>query len=194
MTIIELTVVMGLLLSVLSIFLGVLDSVNRGLVTQEERSRANDEVRAAVEQMDREIRSGNVLYDPAEETPIGHQFYTLRIYTQANATTRTPPLQCVQWRILGQRLNRRAWPAGHPEDETGWRTIAENVVNRELGVHAFTLDPDPAKGGRVINVVLLVDEDTTDTTTSPVRVQTALNGRNTTYNYATNVCDPSPPG
>ncbi len=196
MTVIEVTVVMALLLTVLGVFLGVLDSVNRGVMTQQQRSQANDQARLAIEQLDREIRSGNVLYDPANETPAADRGYTLRIYTQANATTRVPPLQCVQWRMEDKQLIRRAWPVGRPGEVTAWRIIADDIVNRDLSppVPAFTLDPDPAKGGRTVNIVLMADADPSETISRPVRVQTSLTGRNTTYNYAANVCDPAPAG
>ena len=195
MSLVEVTVVVGLLLTVLSLFLGVLESVNRGLITQQQRSEANDQVRLAVEQMDREIRSGNVLYDPAAPAEAPHETFQLRIYTQANAPTRTPPLQCVQWRIEDRELIRRAWPPGDPGSVTDWRTIAQNLVNRDLtpAVPAFTLDPAVA-GSRAVRVVLISDEDTSETISKPVRVETSLTGRNTTYNFAPSTCDPAPAG
>jgi hypothetical protein len=167
----------------------VLESVNTNVVRQQERSEINDNLRLAVEQLDREIRSGNVLYDPALESP---SFYSLRVYTQSNAPT--AGFRCIQWRIEDRQLIRREWPPGDPGSVSGWRVIAEDVVNRELNEHAFTLDPDPAKAGRTVEVTLVVDDDLTDADTSPVRIQTSLTGRNTSFDFPLNVCEPAPPG
>jgi type II secretory pathway pseudopilin PulG len=193
MTITELTVVLAMLLIILGSFLTVLNSVNQGVIIQQDRSAMNDEARLAVEQIDREVRSGNVLYDPAAEVPAT---FSMRIYTQANATTRTPAFTCVQWRIDDQQLNRRWWPPDHPEDVSDWRAVASNVVNRDLSptVPAFALDTDPARNGRTVDITLMVDTDTSDTVTRPVRIQTSLTGRNTSVGFASDACNPAPAG
>ena len=186
---IELVITMTMLLLVLATLLGVLDSVNRGVARQQDRSISNDQARLAVEQLDREIRSGNVLYDPDDEV-LGN--YSLRIYTQANATTRTPSFQCVQWLIEDQKLIRRAWPPGEPESVGPWRTIAENVVNVLEGQPAFALDPDEDKGGRTVDIVLLINSTPDDPTNRTVRIETSLTGRNTSFGFPEDVCDPVP--
>ena len=193
MTITEVTVVLAMLLIVLGAFLTVLDSVNRGVVAQQERSEMNDEARLAMERLDREVRSGNVLYDPAAEVPAN---YSLRIYTQANATTRTPSFVCVQWKIEDRELLRRSWPPGNPGAVSEWLLVADEIVNRELtpGVPAFALDPDPAKNGRTVDVTFMVDTDPDDATNRTVRIQTSLTGRNTSFGYAGDACSPIPAG
>lgn len=186
---IELVITMTMLLLVFATLLGVLDSVNRGVARQQDRSISNDQARLAVEQLDREIRSGNVLYDPDDEVS-GN--YSLRIYTQANATTRTPAFQCVQWLIEDQKLIRRSWPPGEPEAVGDWRTIAENVVNVLEGQPAFALDPDADKGGRTVDIVLLINSTPDDPTNRTVRIETSLTGRNTSFGFPEDVCDPVP--
>ncbi len=48
------------------------------------------------------------------------------------------------------------------------------------------IDPDPNKGGRTVNVVLLVNEDMNgDVSTGTVKIQSALTGRNTSYGFPT---------
>lgn len=187
----ELVVTSALLLIVTTAFISLTEGLSRSLARQDEQTRANDEARLAVEHLDREIRSGNVLYDPAGETPAN---YSLRIYTQTNATTRTPGFQCVQWRLEEGELIRRSWPPGRPEEVTAWRTVAQHIVNVALGVPAFTLDPDPSKAGRTIDITVMVDPDPADATTRPVRIETSLTGRNTMFDFPVQVCSDVPVG
>jgi type II secretory pathway pseudopilin PulG len=119
MTLAELMITLSLLLVTTAAFLTVLQSVQTGVIRQQERSMTNDAARLAIQRLDREIRSGNVLYDPAGEALAS---YSMRIYTQANAPTRNPAFQCVQWKIEDQQLLRRSWPSGRPEEVSGWGT------------------------------------------------------------------------
>jgi type II secretory pathway pseudopilin PulG len=185
----ELTIVVAMLVLVTGTFLTVMETVNRAVIRQEDRSTNNDQARLAVEQLDREIRSGNVLYDPADEDEAN---YSLRIYTQANAPTRTPSFQCVQWDIQEGSLLRRSWPPGEPENVSDWRLIAENVVNEDEGEPAFRLDPAADKGGRTVDIVLLINSTPGDPTNNTVRIETSLTGRNTSFGFPEDVCDPVP--
>jgi prepilin-type N-terminal cleavage/methylation domain-containing protein len=163
MTLPELLVSMTLMGIIATMFISVLMSIQQGVTRQQHRSEMNDQARLAVEQMDREIRSGNILYDPAAETSaacggyICDPNYSLRVYTQANAPTRTPPNQCVQWLIQNRRLLRRAWAPGAGMSLSGWRVVAEGIVNRDVtpAVPAFSLDP--TLGGNVLEITLLVN-------------------------------------
>jgi prepilin-type N-terminal cleavage/methylation domain-containing protein len=188
----ELMIVVAMLLVVTGAFLTVLESVNRGIVRQERRSDTNDQLRAAVQQLDREIRSGNILYDPGAETV---PFYSLRVYTQSNATTREVPFQCVQWKIENRQLLRRFWPPEAPEEVSDWRLLAQHIVNREVAppVPAFDLDADLNKAGRTLDVTLLANADFDSGLSRTVRIQTSLTGRNTSLGYPTTLCDPAPP-
>jgi prepilin-type N-terminal cleavage/methylation domain-containing protein len=188
-TITELAITLAMLLVVTGTFVGVLESLNRAVIRQEDRSINNDQARLAVEQLDREIRSGNVLYDPAAEDDAN---FSMRIYTQSNATTRTPSFQCVQWVIEDEELLRRSWPPGEPENVSDWRIIAENVVNVEEGVDAFALDPDTDKGGRTVDIVIMVNSTPEDPTNRTVRIETSITGRNTSFGFPEDVCDPVP--
>src|SRR5213594_4125494 len=105
MTLLELMMVLVILGTVMS---GVQRAVNR----QSDRSQSNDQARLAIEELDKEIRSGNVLYDPSltgqpwSDDP-GNGIYpnmALLVYTQTNAVTRNPGNKCVQWRIVNGQL------------------------------------------------------------------------------------------
>ena len=188
-------VVVTLLLGIVSIvFLSAMARVQTSLTRATERSDNNDQARLAIQRIDREVRSGNILYDPAVETP---QYYTLRVYTQANANTRSDPDNasgnlCVLWKIEDQQLLRRTWPPLHPENATGWGVVVDGVVNVDQGVRAFQLDPDPAKGGRTVQVTLLVDKRPGVNPDQTIQIQTSVTGRNSTFDYPENVCTPVP--
>jgi type II secretory pathway component PulJ len=193
LTLTELMITVTLLTLVVGAFLTFLESTNRAVVVEQKRSLANDEARLAVERLDREVRSANYIYDPADEAaPFGG--YSLRVYTQANAPTRTPGFQCVQWRIQAGDLLRRSWRTGQPGSASPWRLVAQHIVNVDLGRTAFTMDTDPDKGGRTVDVTLFIDVDPVDPVSRPVRIETSLTGRNVPSGYTSSVCNPAPGG
>jgi prepilin-type N-terminal cleavage/methylation domain-containing protein len=186
-------VVVTLLIGIVSIvFLSAMARVQTSVTRATERSDNNDQARLAVQRIDREVRSGNLLYDPALETPVELAYYQLRVYTQANANTRSPGNLCVLWKIEDQQLLRRTWPPGEPENATGWGVVVDGVVNVDEGVPAFQLDPDPAKGGRTVQVTLLVDKRPGVNPDQTIQIQTSVTGRNSTFDYPENVCTPVP--
>lgn len=174
------------------VFTSTLASVQRAVVHQDNMSRTNDQARLAVEQLDREIRSGNVLYDPADEIAPYDPFYTVRVYTQTNAPSRGT-FSCVLWEITdASELRTRRWPPDDPSAATAWRVVATGIVNREVGVPAFQLDTDPLKGERTLTITLRVNEDYEHRPTQTVEIQEALTGRNTSYGYPVSVCATTP--
>jgi type II secretory pathway pseudopilin PulG len=203
MTLVELAVSMSMMVVVSVIFLSALVSVQRGVERQTDRTTTNDQIRLALQQLDHEIRSGNLLYNPLNESDPDptHEVVpnmSLRIYTQANADIRNPGNQCVQWRITSAgELQSRRWATNWRDDPpslvTSFRVVAENVVNRDPSVNApaFTLDPDPAKGGRTIVVSLFVN--TNSKSGQNVNIKQSVTGRNTEYGYPSNVCADIPP-
>lgn len=198
MTLVELMVAMFVMGFVMLVFSQVLASVQRGVISQDTLSRTLDQARLSIQQLDREIRSGNVLYDPALENNGQASCagclpsYTLRVFTQSNADTRGGS-QCVLWAVNDQQeLVTRRWPPGDPDSATGWRIVATGVVNRDLAEPAFAIDTDPLKGERTLNVVLAVNEDLARRPGQTVRIDASLTGRNTSYDYPTNVCSTTP--
>jgi type II secretory pathway pseudopilin PulG len=205
MTLVELLVSMSILSIVLLVFVAVLASVQRGVVAQDTLSQTLDQTRLALQQLDREMRSGNVLYDPAlENAPAASggipscsgclPGYTLRVYTQTNADTRGT-YKCVLWKIdTAQRLLTQQWPPSDPSNASGWRIVATGIVNGSINEPPFTLDPDPLKGGRTLNILFAVNSDLAHRPTQTVKVQASLTGRNTSYGYPANVCQQTPSG
>ena len=122
------------------------------------------------------------------------RYYTLRVYTQANADT-TSTYYCTLWKIdASGNLKTRQWPPDQVGNATPWRTVATGLVNRTLGETAFQLDPDPLKGSRTLDVTLAVNNDYAHYPTQTVRVQAALTGRNTSYGFPTGICSTTPSG
>ena len=197
MTLVEMLIAMSILSVVLLVFTTVLASVQRGVDRQDSLSQTLDQARLSIQQLDRELRSGNVLYDPSLENDPGHGVYpnmSLRIYTQSNADSRNPGNQCVQWRILNDELQRRSWGVDWQNDGsvTEWRNVADNIKNNDAPtVPAFTLDNSPTFGGRIINITIVANADLA--TGRNVVIKDAITGRNTEYGYPNNICSAIPP-
>jgi type II secretory pathway component PulJ len=206
MTVAELAVAMLLLVIASTVYLGTMTSVYTGVNRQQRRSEINDEARAAVQQFDREVRSGafianaggNYIYDPATEAfgaPACGGYacepgFSVRVYTQANATTRTPPLQCVQYLVTGQRLLRRAWAPGGGTSLAGWTTIATDIVNKNVTPAVPVFAMDGSSGTRVLGVTLLVNNRLGQTDAPrTVRIESSIAMRNF---GSGNPCSPIP--
>jgi prepilin-type N-terminal cleavage/methylation domain-containing protein len=194
MTLVELVVAMGILSIVMLVLTTTLTSIQRAVVEEDVRIRLNDQARLAVQSIDRLVRSGNILYDPVNETandPFGSTAgYMFRIYTQAEQSP-TQPARCALWLLNDdQELLYRTWPIQQPEDASPWQVVAESVVNRDLGNPAFTLD----SLGRTISVQFYVNPDLADRPQATQVVKASLTGRNTSYGYPVQLCStlPSP--
>ena len=198
MTLVELMVSVALMMVVATIFTTTLLSIQRSVINQQARSEMNDQARLALEQMDREIRSGNYLYNPATEAEAlcagidCAPSYSLRVYTQVNAPTRTPPQQCVQWVIDDQQLFRRAWAPGETESLSGWRMVADGIVNRDIPpseggpVPAFSIDAS----GKLLDITLMLNSDFgSSDAPRTVRMNTSIAIRNPA---TAGPCDPIP--
>ncbi len=207
MTLVELLVAMSIMAVVLLVFTSVLASVQAGVNRQDSLSQTLDQARLSVQELDRELRSGNVLYDPAlENAPAGTPGrilscsgclpgYTLRVYTQTNADTRGT-YRCVLWKISNQEVMTRWWPPLEPANASGWRVVATGIVNHDLSplVVPFTLDTDPLKGGRTLDILYTMNSDLAHSPSQTVKIQAALTGRNTSYGYPANICQVTPSG
>jgi type II secretory pathway component PulJ len=170
MTLVELMVSVALMMVVATIFTTMLVTIQRSVMQQQARSETNDQVRLAMQQLDREVRSGNFLSVPSTTSVCGGKTcapgYSVKVWTQANVPTRQSASnpagdQCVQWVIDGQSLYRRAWvppipPTAPPAASEGWRVAATGVVNSAIlpQVPAFSLT-----GTKVLNVKLMMNSE-----------------------------------
>jgi prepilin-type N-terminal cleavage/methylation domain-containing protein len=193
MTLVELIVAMAILSVVLTVFLTTFVTVQKAASRQDLQSQNNNNTRLALESMDRMVRSGNVLYDPASPSANPHTsgcaaYQCFLVYTQANGTT-AQPSSCVQWQLTSGGLETRSWqPAPAAFSPTPWRVVASGVLNQVVSpaLRTFQIDTDPLKGGRTVDVVFLVGVDGSSTSTA--RVEASLTGRNTSYGYLSNAC------
>lgn len=192
----------------------ILDGVSAQ--TQQTVATADDvgQVRLALEQMERQITSGNVLYSPANEAPNGLTGTTgcygftfsstppapaepnagncMRVFTQANGLNK-----CVQWRITNKKLETRSWaPPWDQVSPVDWHIVAQNVKNGDdsdttVQPPAFQLQGSSTSyGSRLVDVVFQVESAHATTVTT---VQSAISGRNTEYGYDPGTCTPVPP-
>src|SRR3972149_3971672 len=132
LSLVELLVAMFIFGIVMLIFTHTLASIQSAVVHQDNLARTNDQARLALEQLDREIRSGNVLYDPAVESD---PYYVLRVYTQTNFGPPRTDFMCA--RGMGDeegRLLTRRWAPSDVAGATAWRVVATGIVNKELEV------------------------------------------------------------
>jgi prepilin-type N-terminal cleavage/methylation domain-containing protein len=215
-SLLELLVAMAILMIVTGIFIPVLIQSQTTIDRASARSISNDQARLAVEELDKEIRSGNVLYDPSScPPPPGNpagpatcvatqgitQNMSLLIYTQTDANTRNPGNQCVMWRITpvdstgASRLERRAWSVNWQSDGivSAWRDVADSVVNRQPpdgggAVAAFSLDGTLSYGKRAVRITILTNAEPGNGQSATVRTATEITGRNTEYGYPSNIC------
>ncbi|HMC70443.1 MAG TPA: hypothetical protein VKJ07_14910, partial [Mycobacteriales bacterium] len=190
---VELLVTMVLMSFVGLIFGVTLNSMQRTVAVADGRSQRNDALRLAVGEIDRQIRSGNVFYDPKNETDPSNDIVpnmSLRVYTQANAPSSNPGNRCVQWRITAAKLQTRQWaPADFAGTVSPWRTVTADVTNRSAvpNIPAFTLDATPGYGSRLIKIRMVSDR--IDDAGKQEEVTASVTGRNTQYGYPNNICD-----
>lgn len=164
---------------------------------------ANSELRQAVSQIDRQVRSGNVLYSPANETTpttctaSGTDAGTcMRVYTQANGLER-----CVQWQVINdsaapgtQLLRSRSWSPSWQTDSnyTAWATQARGLFATPSAA-PFTLQGAATSYSSRYLTVRFEARDPRRLT-KPAVITSSLAGRNTNYGYDGGLCSPAPPG
>ena len=200
-TLVELMVTLAIFTITLALVLTLLTNAQKILGTQQERSSALSQAQLGLEQVDREVRSGSVVRNPADETD---PHYILRVLTQANSNNR-----CVQWRVSADgQLQRRHWDPSfgatpNPASVSPWRVVATNLVNRTHSVPPFTAALITTDVVRTLRVVFVVDENPGDSDSLPIRVQQSLSARNTGSNLpqpapgpyvgtSTEPCQPDP--
>jgi prepilin-type N-terminal cleavage/methylation domain-containing protein len=190
----EMVVATAILSIVLLVFTTPLATIQRSVGEQQIRSINNDNVRLALENLDRLVRSGNVLIDPSvvntDCKATGSAYQCLLAYSQANGTTALPA-RCIQWRVEGTTLETRWWePGDKATTTTAWREVATGIQNLQTTpvTETFRLDPDPLKQGRSVEVLFIVGTGTGGVDGPVARVEASLTARNTSYGYLSDAC------
>lgn len=201
-TLIELLVSMTIFSLVLAGVYGVLITIQKQTADVIARSDSVGNARLALEQIDRQVRSGNVLYSPAAETIPGatgtdqcaasgtNAGTCMRVFTQANAAQK-----CVQWQVLpapDEVLRTRSWSPTWTTDGqvSAWSIVARDVINTPSSP-PFALTGGQY-GSRLVSLTLQVKSPQAGG--KPIDVDSALSGRNTAYGYDPGICSPIPPG
>ena len=182
-TLVELIISMTIFSLALAMVYGVLITVQRQTKDATSRADSVGNARLALQQIDRQVRSGNVLYNPASEAlPL-----SMRVYTQANGDQR-----CVQWQVWNGKLRTRSWSTTWQTDGLvdGWAIVARDVVNTTATPPFALQGGSTAYGSRLVDITLQVKSPTAGG--NPINVTSSLSGRNTAYGYDPGVCSPVP--
>lgn len=182
---------------------------------------AQYELRIALAQIDRQVRSGNVLFSPADENVptscVAVDSYSgtcMRIYTQSNGDQK-----CVQWQLMEDSADPGTYLLRSRSWEPHWDTTG-GIVN-DWGVVARGLFYDPGTDPATYNALagdtpppftlssaistgvkpygdrmLVVHLESRDERRPdhPIAVDSSITGRNTSYGYSSGQCLPVPPG
>jgi len=202
MTLVELMVSMSVFSLCMAIVFGAVILVVRKSNDVQKSAGAVSELRLALSQMDRQVRSGNVLFSPAGETTTGCTGDTttnsgtcMRVFTQANG-----PEKCVQWQVLADPadstgatkiLRTRSWTTDWVDtgSYTAWSTVARGLTL--AGGNPFTLQgASTPYRERLLDVTLSALDSRRHTS---VVITSSMSGRNTNYGYSAGQCTPVPP-
>lgn len=202
MTLVEMLVSMLVFSVAVTLVYGAVIFTMRTMNESQQSSDAVTEARLALATIDRQVRSGNVLYSPANEPalysgctadpdPLKSAGTCMRIYTQSNGDEK-----CVQWQVLDDGsgngtadLRVRSWETTYPAgDATDWSVAARGLVLSSD--QPFTLlGAESPYDERLLRVQIDVRDERTGGTSSIV---SSLAGRNTSYGYDTGRCEPVP--
>lgn len=206
-TLVELIVSMTIFIGLLTIVFTMLVSYSTQTKDNIARTRAVDQAQVGLMQIDRQVRSGNVISDPATEATSGSgvpPYYALRVYTQTDGV-----YQCVQWRVrfpnttpYGQ-LEFRSWQPGSVATATPWRVVAHNVV-KPTGTFSASdpttwppffvqaTDAEASSQAQTIRLTLRLKDPSQSAKSKPATVTSTLTGRNTIYGYPSDSCGVTP--
>jgi hypothetical protein len=195
-TLIELAITTMLLGIVLAMVVGVMVSVQSSVEIEAGRSTRNDRLALAIRVLERQVRSGEVVGDPATENDATHGIFpgmSVRILRQPATVGGVP--RCSQWRIDDERLEFREWSPNWAVDGdwTDWILASKGISNRlaSPSITAFALSSEPAYAGRVLEVELAARGDATEGTLQ--HVETSLTGRNAVVGSPSSTCNSIPP-
>lgn len=216
LTLTELLISMAIFGVLMAIVTSVMISLTQMSKDTLARSRAVSEARLGIAQIDRQVRSGNVIMNPAAEdetTADVPAFFSMRIYTQEDGEPK-----CAQWRVIDHDgdqfgdLEFRTWDPDYPavEDVAPWAPVAHNLVTMPSTPPSDVSDIDAddvstwppfwvngtAAGNtqaQSVTITLRVKDPSETGSNVPTSLTTTVTGRNTVYNGASVSCDEVPP-
>jgi len=193
------SVLMALILSLMITMLGQ-STDNLG------RQRAVEQARLGLSQIDRQMRSGNLILDPSldgfAEANVPAN-YSVRIFTQEGGVDK-----CVQWRVIyddvtskfGQ-LEFRSWDPLSTLTATNWSRVASNVTKPEGTFSAADPESWPpfwvdttaaATEAQSIRITLRMSDPSAKSNAKAQVLTTTVTGRNTVFAYSPLKCSTVP--
>ncbi len=203
-------------MTIFSILMGIVMSVMITLTNMSRdsvaRTQAIQEARLGLSQIDRQVRSGNVILDPADEDPDDSgvpPFFSMRIHTQAGGVA-----TCAQWRVIDHDsdtfgdLEFRTWTPGLPLTATPWSPVAHNLISMDVApASAADIDVDDpetwppfwvnseASGNteaQYVSITLRLKDPGEKNDSKPTSISTTITGRNTVFSVPSTACSPVP--
>lgn len=206
-TLVELLVSMTIFSILMALLLGLLITMTNQAKDNLGRQRAVEQARLGLSQIDRQVRSGNLILDPqldgVAESGVGPN-YSLRIFTQEGGQD-----ACVQWRVifyggssLGQ-LEYREWDPTDISIVTPWSRVASNLVLPPTSTLSpsdpeswppFWLDTTQPVGtdAQNIRITLRLSDPDAKAGSKAQTLSSVVTGRNTVFGYPSLTCDAVP--
>lgn len=209
LTMTELIIAMGIFGILMAIVFSIMIMLTYQAKDSLARAESVEQARLGISHIDRQVRSGNLIANPANETFANSgvaPYFSLRIYTQEDGND-----QCVQWRVIDHDgdgfhdLEFRSWEPSDATDHTDWAVVAHNIVVPDaIDTTAPTGESwppffvDNANVGQsesqFVRITLRLLEPDASPGAKPSTVTTVVTGRNTVFGYPTSTCSnvPSP--
>ena len=199
-TLVEALVVMMIFGIIFTIIMGIIIQVSYSAADNMARTSQVQNAQLGLMQIDRQVRSGNVILDPASETTSNSGVepgYSLRVFTQTDGVH-----QCVQWRVRLNSENRgvleyRSWDPDWSilgAEVTGWTVVARDLTAPPQDQVPFQRTDVSREGSTSetssVDVVIYIKAERTKSAATAVK--TTLTGRNTVYGYPIDRCDEVP--
>lgn len=202
-TLVELLISMTIFSVLMAIILSLMITMMYQAKDNLGRQRAVEQGRLGLSQIDRQIRSGNLILDPKNDgvaesgVPAN---YSLRIYTQEGGDDK-----CVQWRVIFYdssefgKLEYREWSPADTTTVTPWSRVASNLVEPPVAFAAadpqswppFWVDTTLPTGtdAQNIRVTLRLSDPDAKEGSKPQVLTTVVTGRNTVFGYPSLTCN-----
>ncbi len=205
-TLVELLVSMTIFSVLMALILSLMITMMYQAKDNLGRQRAVEQGRLGLSQIDRQIRSGNLILDPLNDgvaesgVPAN---YSLRIYTQEGGDD-----MCVQWRVIfdgasefGQ-LEYREWSPADTTTVTSWSRVASNIIAPQVAFDAgdsqswppFWVDTNLPTGTEAqnIRITLRLGDPDAKEGSKPQVLTSVVTGRNTVFGYPSLTCNTVP--
>lgn len=176
-TLVELAIALGIGMTILTLVMVSLTTTIQTGLNGVASGHANSQNNLALDDIQRQVVSADVIYNPATTTPhattpshpatlptrapTSPGGYLLRLLTNYKGST-----TCVQWRLTtAGQLQFRSWPEGRSATVTHWGTV---VTGLSTSTEPFTTKSSTAVyGSRILTVTLVAKSGAASTHLNP---------------------------